>query len=147
MSYTQLLFHIIIGTKCHRPTIAEEDEKKLYSYILAVSRNKGAHVYRIGGMPNHVHILIGLPSTLAVASFVQMLKISKNNFMKEQQQLFPMFEGWRSEYFAATCSVNEKDKIIEYIKNQKQHHAKVLFKDEMINLLQYYGIEYNEQYL
>jgi len=76
-----------------------------------------------------------------------MLKISTNNYMKEHRPQFPMFEGWRSEYFAATCSLREKDKIIEYIKNQKTHHAKVCFKDELKQLLEEYGITYNEDYL
>ncbi len=98
-------------------------------------------------MPNHIHIFIGLPSTFAVADFVRMLKISTNNFMKEHLPDFPMFEGWRSEYFAATCSVRDKEAIIEYIKNQKQHHAKLSFKDELIIMLKHYGIEYNEAYL
>ena len=147
MSYTLLLYHIIIGTKLHRPTISENHERDLYSYILSFSKNKNCHLYRIGGMPNHIHIFIGLPSTFAVADFVRMLKISTNNFMKEHLPDFPMFEGWRSEYFAATCSVRDKEAIIEYIKNQKQHHAKLSFKDELIIMLKHYGIEYNEAYL
>ena len=147
MSYTLLLYHIVIGTKMHRPTITENNERDLYSYILSFSKNKNCHLYRIGGMPNHIHIFIGLPATFAVADFVRMLKISTNNFMKGHQPDFPMFEGWRSEYFAATCSIRDKDSIIEYIKNQKQHHAKMSFKDELIIMLKHYGIEYNEAYL
>ena len=66
--------------------------------------------------------------------------------MKEHLPDFPMFEGWRSEYFAATCSIRDKDAIIEYIKNQKRHHLSCAFQDELRELLAENGVDYNDDY-
>ena len=74
MSYTQTFYHIVLRTHCSIPAIAEDHERELYSYILGFINNKEAQLYRIGGMPDHVHLFVSLPATLAMSKFVQELK-------------------------------------------------------------------------
>ena len=74
MSYTQTSYHIILRTHCSIPAIVEDHERELYSYMLGFINNKGGRLYRIGGMPDHVHLFVSLPATLAMSKFVQELK-------------------------------------------------------------------------
>ena len=102
---------------------------------------------RVGGMPNHVHMLVSLPATVAVATFVHDMKLSTHQFFLQNKQDFPFFDGWTRSYCALTYSQNEKDKIIEYIKNQKQHHKKRSLVDEITRLLKEFSLQSNETYL
>ena len=103
-------------------------------------------VYRIGGMPDHVHLLVGLPSDLSVAKFVQELKSITSVWLKANPH-FPDFNHWGKEYAAFTYSAKEKDVVINYIKSQKEHHRVALFKEEYRKLIEESGLDVNEQYL
>ncbi len=75
MSYTQTFYHIILRTHRSIPAIAEEHERELYSYMLGFINNVGGRLYRVGGMPDHVHLFVSLPATLAMSKFVQEIKV------------------------------------------------------------------------
>lgn len=74
MSYVQSLYHIVFRTYASEPTIDELHERDLYAYLYTVAMERKVHVYRIGGMPDHIHMLIDIPSTDSLAGFVQHLK-------------------------------------------------------------------------
>jgi REP element-mobilizing transposase RayT len=97
-------------------------------------------------MPDHVHILVQLPATIAVADFVRDLKTATNVYLKENRDSFPKFDGWSRSYCALTYSQNEKDTIINYIKNQKEHHKRVSFRDELLGMLRESGVEVDMKY-
>ncbi len=118
------------------PAIAEEHETLLYRYIWGFIRNKGCWLYRIGGMPDHIHILLQLPTTLALADFMRGLKTATNKYMSLHRDCFPLFEGWGKSYCAITCSYIDKDKVIDYIARQKEHHRVVDFKEELNDIFQ-----------
>lgn len=118
MSYTRFLYHIVFRTKCSLNTIPESHEKDLYAYILGFVNNKNAVLYRIGGMPNHIHMLVDLPPMLSVASFMQELKIATSKWLKTNSE-FPDFQGWAEGYAAFTYSLKEKEIVINYIKKSK----------------------------
>lgn len=90
-------------------------------------------------------LFVTLPSTLAVAKFVQEIKSVTSIWLKESGR-FPRFDYWSREYAAFTYSIRDKDLIINYIRNQKEHHQTVSFQDEYRQLLIDNGIEINEQY-
>ncbi len=97
-------------------------------------------------MPDHIHIFSDLHPTICLAGYVKSIKVGSNTWMKESGK-FPMFNGWQDGYGAFTYCIKEKDTIIDYIKNQKEHHRKETFLDEYRHLLKENGIEFDEKYL
>ena len=145
MSYTTTFYHIIIRTRYSEPSIVVEHERELYAYMLGIARNLGCTVYRIGGMPDHVHLFVSLPSTLAIAVFVQRLKVSCTKWMKGHPG-FPEFKGWSHEYAAFSYGVRDKDKIVRYIMNQKEHHRQVSFAEEYHSFLEENAVAVDERF-
>jgi REP element-mobilizing transposase RayT len=96
-------------------------------------------------MPDHVHILTGLHSTLSLADFVRDLKTSTNSWLKNNEH-FPDFESWGEKYGAFTIFYQGKEKVIEYIKNQREHHRDESFTEEYRRLIKESGIEIDEKY-
>ncbi|MEE0805420.1 MAG: IS200/IS605 family transposase [Prevotellamassilia sp.] len=93
MSYTSLLYHIVFRTHCSVPTITEEYEKELYKFIYGFVKGKGCVLHRIGGMPDHIHLLLEIPPTYALSDFMRELKISARNYIEANAQLFPSLMG------------------------------------------------------
>lgn len=97
-------------------------------------------------MPDHIHLLVQLPPTLALADFMRDMKTSTHRYMREEREKFPLFAGWGKSYCALSCSMDGKDTIISYIKNQKEHHRGVTFHDELLTLLRDNGVEADMAY-
>jgi len=93
-TYTQLLFHVVFSTKNRERTLTDGKRDALYKYIWGIHSNLNCHLYRIGGVDDHVHILTGLPTTLAVAKYVQEIKAGSSHWLKSQSD-FPRFESWQ----------------------------------------------------
>lgn len=145
MSFTQLIYHIVFRTKYSIQAITERYETELYAYILGYMRNKGYHLYRIGGMPDHVHLLVSIPPSVSLSEFVRDLKASTSKMLRDNPR-FPNFQGWNNGYAAFTYSSNEKDMICNYIKNQKAHHKSRTFVDEYKEYAQSLGIAIDESH-
>ena len=141
MSYTQLIYHIVFRTKSSVPSLVVEHEQDLYRYIWGFIKNKGCILFRIGGMPDHIHLLVQLPPTLAVSDFMRDLKTATHHYMAVHKELFPAFCGWGKSYCALSCSSKEKDRVVNYIKNQKSHHQKKTFQEEVLELLRENGMD------
>ena len=147
MAYTQLNYHITFRPHCSVPAITEAYERDLYAYINGFCNNHSCKLIRINSMPDHMHILVALPPTMAVASFVHDLKIAAGNFLRAHPDKFPLFTGWAHGYYAGTCGYKEKEWVRRYIIRQKEHHKKKSYKQEIIRHLKKAGIEYDEKYL
>lgn len=145
MSYTSLLYHIVFRTKHGKNTIPEQHEKELYAYIMGIINNKKSILYRIGGTENHIHLLVDIHPTFAVSDFMKELKEYSSKWMSKNPS-FPDFKGWAVSFGAFTYNLNDKQTIIEYIKNQKEHHKTVSFEEEYRKLLIENGIEIDERY-
>ena len=140
MAYKQILYHIIFRTKFSDYSISPEYSMELYRYIWGLIKNKNCRLFQINGIENHIHILSDLHPSIALADFVKDIKVSSNKWMKNSGS-FPKFKGWAVGYCAFTYSHKEKDVLIQYIKNQKEHHKKVSFKEEISELFREYGIK------
>lgn len=145
-SYRQIYYHIVFGTKYSQPAIAEAHCEELYKYISGVIESKKSKLYRINSVEDHIHVLTDLHPSVSLADFVKDIKVSTSIWMKESGK-FPSFTGWQEGYGAFTCSVRSRDRIIDYIKNQKEHHKKKSFIDEYKGLLTEHEIEFDERYL
>ena len=147
MAYTKLIYHIVLRTYQGTRPIAEAHERDLYMYIYGFCKNHQCQLYRINGMPDHIHLLVNLHPSIAVASFVHDLKIATHNFMTANRDKYPLFEKWEQGYCALTYSEAEKERVIQYIIHQKEHHRSVSARDELMALLHECGVEYNEKYI
>ena len=145
-SYRQILYHIVFCTYDRENTIPQAYHEELFKYIWGVIKNRKGVLYRINGMENHIHILSDLHPTVALSDFIKEIKTASNTWMKSTGN-YPKFISWAEGYCALTYCYNDKDKILNYIKNQKEHHKKVSFEDEYRELLREHGIEWDEKYI
>ena len=145
-TYRQIYYQLVFGTKNRQPTIAKEYDVELYKYIYGVIKNKNCKLYRINGIEDHIHIFSDLRPSICLSDYVKDIKIASSLWMKECGK-FPAFSGWQDGYGAFTYSIRERDMIINYIKNQKEHHKAENFYDEFKRLLIENGIEFDEKYL
>jgi putative transposase len=145
-SYTQILYHIVFATKGRQPVLVKESREKLFRYVWGVLKNKECHLYRVNGVEDHLHILSSVHPSVALADLVREIKVSTSGWIKEGK-VFPDFDYWAEGYGAFTIGWNERDAVIEYIKNQEEHHRKVSFRQEYIEMLKKFGVKYREEYL
>lgn len=145
-TYTQILYQIVFSTKHRNPVLIKENRNELYKYIWGILENKKCHLYRIGGVEDHIHIVTHIHPALAPASLIKDIKVSSSIYIKEKN-LFKGFEGWQIGYGAFTYSVKEKDMLIEYVKNQEEHHSKKTYKEELVEILKEQRVEFDENYL
>lgn len=146
MSYTNLVCHIVFGTKGRRNSIPEAFEEDLYQYIGGIIRNKNGHQIEIGGTSNHIHILSSLHPTHSISEVVRDIKANSSRFMKDEIATIDTF-NWQSEFGAFSVSESNVQDVRTYIQNQKQHHRGMTFQDEFKRLLDNHGIDYDEEFL
>ena len=144
-SYRQHLYHLVFRTKDSLPTIKQDHVNELYAYMTGIIKHKNSHLYRINGVENHLHILTDIHPSIAPADFMREVKASSSLWMKSSG-LFPAFKGWAVGYGSFTCSYMDMDRLIDYVKNQQEHHKKITFEEEYRILLQEYGIIPDERF-
>lgn len=144
-SYRQHLYHIVFRTKDSLPSISKDHSNDLYAYITGIIKHKKSFLYRINGVENHLHILADMNPAIAPIDFVKDIKVSTSIWMKKSN-LFPAFNGWAVGYGSFTCSYRDLAGLIGYIKNQQEHHKKILFEDEYRKLLLEYGIKPDDKF-
>ncbi|HYX06149.1 MAG TPA: IS200/IS605 family transposase [Bacteroidales bacterium] len=144
-SYRKILYHIIFRPKMSERVLTIEYTSRLYEYISGIIKNKKCYLYQINGTEDHIHLLSDLHPSLALADYIREIKTSSSIWLKSQST-FPKFKGWADGYAAVTCSYSERSRLIEYIKNQREHHKKVSFEEEYRAILNEYGIKIDERY-
>ena len=145
-SYRQILYHIVFCTYNREEVIPYDQQEALYKYIWGIIKKRNCVLYRINGMENHIHILSDLHPTIALTDFIKEIKTASNLWMKETGN-YPQFDSWAEGYCALTYTYRDKEMIVNYIKNQKEHHKKVSFEDEYKALLKEHGVEFDERYI
>ena len=145
-TYTQILYQIVFSTRNREPCLHPDNRPELFKYISGIIKNNKSHLYRINGVEDHLHIVTHLHPTIALSDFVKDIKVASSIKIKETSW-FKNFPGWQDGYGGFTYSIKEKDRLIEYVKNQEEHHKKISFRDEFIDLLHEHAIEFDEKYL
>lgn len=130
MSKTRSLHHIVFATKHREMTIPEDYKRELYAYILGITRNRGCHLIRINGIGNHIHILLDVHPSVALADIVKTVKQWSSHWLKNNPR-FPMFEGWGKGYYAVSLGVDGMEGCRQYIIGQEAHHLKSDLLNEM----------------
>lgn len=145
-TYTQSLYQIVFSTKNRNRTLTKDNREELFRYIWGILKNQKCHLYRIGGVEDHIHIITHIHPSIAVSTLVKDLKLASSDYIKNQK-LFPGFKAWQVGYGAFTYSISDKDRLVEYVKNQEAHHHIKTFNEELIELLNEHHIEFDEKYM
>ena len=143
MSYVQNIHHVVISTKNREMTIPTEHTEKLYQYITGIIKNKQCNLLAIGGIPNHIHLLVEVHTQLSTSSLIGEIKRCSSVWMKSDGH-FPLFQGWGKEYASFSASYGHCGVLKDYILNQQVHHADKRFEDEYRRLILKNGLVYYE---
>ena len=144
-TYTQILYQIVFSTKYRERTMIKKERPELFKYIAGVLKNKDCHLYRINGVDDHLHIITDLHPSVALADLVKDIKLSSTKLIKEGN-IFPNFGGWQDGYGGFTYHIDALDNLIEYVKNQEEHHRIKTYEDEFRELLKEHKIQFDEKY-
>lgn len=145
-TYSQIYIQIVFAVQNRNALIDLSWEDELYKYITGIIQNKNQKLISINGMPDHIHILIGMRPTCNLSDLVREIKKSSNTFINEKK--FSKFRfKWQEGFGAFSYSHSQLGNVISYIQNQKKHHQKVSFKEEYLEFLEKFEIEFDGDYL
>lgn len=144
-THTSLYFHLVFSTKDRLPIIANDWRSKLHAYLGGIVRNLKGVALAVGGIDNHVHLLVSLKATHCLSDFMRELKASSSGWVHREIGLKSF--AWQVGYGAFTVSPNNIERVKNYVLNQEEHHRKQSFEDEYKGLLNVAGINYDEKYL
>jgi putative transposase len=146
-TYTQFLFQLVFGSKDHLPFLSSENQGVLFGYIAGVLKRKSCHSYIVGGVSNHIYIITHIHPTIGPAYLIKDIKEATHVLMCRESSLFQHFPGWQVGYSGFTYHISSKDSLINYVKNQAEHHKTISYKNELIKFLNEHKIDYKEEYL
>jgi len=139
------MIHAIVRTYKSEQTLPTDDKIKfLYQEMWGIIKNKKGYLYRINSMPDHVHLLFTMPATISLSEFMQALKGSSSKIIKTKEG-FENFKAWGEGYAALSKSIEDKQKIINYIISQQEHHKTVSFRDEYTAFIKEMGLDFDER--
>jgi len=145
-TYTSLHYHIVFSTKNRTRWIMPEIEQRIWAYLGGIAKENKMKPIQIGGVEDHVHVLLGAPAVLAPSKIAQLIKGGSTGWIHDT---FPMMKGfgWQDGYGAFTVSKSNVPEVAAYILDQRVHHRVKSFQEEYLLLLKKHGIEYDERYL
>ena len=141
-----LLVHVIFSTKNREPFITEAVEADLYAYLGGILKNNQCRLLAAGGAEDHVHLLISQSKNIALSELLMDLKKDSSVWIKQKGKSFQNFH-WQDGYAGFSISKSDVPGLKKYIANQKEHHRKRTFQEELIQFLNEFEMEYNERYL
>jgi len=145
-SFTRCLFHCVWSTKNREPYLTPDLRDRLWPYLGGIAKQNQIKMLAIGGAVDHVHILLSLPATLAVAKAMQLLKGNSSKWIRET---FPKMHSfaWQEGYGAFSVSISGVEPTIAYVRTQTEHHRKRSFREEFASMLRKHGLAYEESML
>ncbi len=145
-TYTQNYVHLVFAVKHREALLTEDIRDKVFSYISGVVTSLKHKAIAVDGVSDHVHIFIGLHPDVSISATVRDIKRASSTFINEEKLSRKKF-AWQEGYGSFTYSRSHVSRVYHYIKNQKRHHQKKTFKDEYLEFLKKYEIDYDEKYL
>ncbi len=137
--------HFVFSTKNREPWIPAEVADRLYPYLGGLARTVGCRLVRVGGMPDHIHLLVSLGREVALADAMRVLKANSSGWAHEAFPDLPF--AWQAGYGAFAVSASHVERVVAYIDDQAEHHRNMTFQDEYRALLRRHGLEWDERYV
>ncbi|MGZ5432902.1 MAG: IS200/IS605 family transposase [Thermoanaerobaculia bacterium] len=144
-THTSLHYHLVFSTRERVPSIRPDIRERVHSYLGGVIRGMGGTPLEVGGIADHVHLVIGLKPTHVLADVMRVLKGDSSKWV--HMELGVRDFAWQDGYGAFTVSKSAVDAVREYVRNQEEHHRKRTFQEEYLEFLEKMAIEYDERYL
>lgn len=145
-TYSQLYIHIVFAVKGRQNLIATVWKDEIYKFITGIITNKQQKLIAINGMPDHIHILIGLKPDKSISDLVRDIKANSSKFINNQNWINGKFE-WQTGFGAFSYSHSQLTNVINYIHNQQEHHKTKTFKEEYLEFLKLFNVEFKNEYL
>ncbi len=145
-TFTSLHYHVIFSTKNRELLIHQDIEQRVWSYLGGIARENDMKALLVGGIENHLHLLLGIPAALSVSKALQLIKGGSSGWMKENLPGMGSF-AWQDGYAAFTVSKSQVPEVEEYIRGQREHHRVKTFEEEYRTFLDRHEIDYDEEYV
>ncbi len=145
-TYSQVYLQFVFAVKNRQCLINPKHNDELQKYITGIVQNRKQKMLAINNMPDHLHLLVGFGTTMSMADFMEEVKSISSKFINEKEWIRGKFE-WQRGYGVFSYSRSQIDSVINYISNQQEHHKRRSFKDEYLNFLEKFKVEYDEKFL
>ena len=145
-TYTQIYLHVVFAVEGRQNLIAAEHNEELQKYITGIVTAQRHKLIAINNMPDHLHLLVGLRPDAALSDLVRDVKAGSSKFINEKRLVMGRF-SWQEGFGAFSYARSQLGAVIRYIQNQQEHHAKKSFRDEYLELLEKFGVEYDRKYI
>lgn len=145
-TYSQLNIHCVFAVKGRQNFITKNFRDDLHRYIAGILKGDGSYPLAVNGWTDHVHAFFELPVKMAVSDQMRMVKASSSKWINDNNLIRGKF-NWQEGYGAFSYSKSQRDSVIKYIINQEDHHRKISFREEYLDLLKKFEIPFENQYL
>lgn len=145
-TYSQIYIQIVFAVKGRDNLISTRWKHDLYKYITGIITNEGQKLIAINGMPDHIHILVGLKPTKALSELVRDIKANSSRFINDNKWVLGKFE-WQEGFGAFSYSHSQIPNVVKYIENQEEHHKVKTFREEYLEFLKLYDVDFKPEYV
>jgi putative transposase len=145
-TFVSALYHCVFSTKGRRRLITENLQDRLWPFMGGIAREQGLKALAIGGVEDHVHLLLSLPATISIAKTIQLVKGASSKWVHDTFREHGSF-AWQEGYGAFSVGISQADPTIAYIRSQPEHHRQTTFQEEFRMFLAKHQIEYDERYV
>ena len=145
-TYSQVYLQFIFAVKGRQSLINHRYNEELQKYIVGIAQMRKQKVLAINNVPNHLHLFVGFTTTMSMADFMEEVKSVSSKFINEKGWISGKFE-WQRGYGVFSYSRSQIDRVIKYVMNQQEHHKKVTFKEEYLDFLKKFQVDYDARYL
>ena len=143
---SNLVYHVVFSTKNREPLLIPAVRDDLYRYIAGIVKKEKGVLIQIGGMPDHLHLVVKLNPAHSLSDVMKNIKAGSSKWINDQKMVMGRF-GWQEGYGAFTISESQLSGVIQYVKEQESHHRTLSFKDEFVLFLKRHRIEYDDRYI
>lgn len=145
-TYTQIYIQIVFAVKGRQNLIPKEHREELHRIITGIVSNRNQKLFAIFAMPDHVHLLVSVSPNILISDLVRDIKAGSSKFINDKNWIMGKF-NWQEGYGAFSYSKSNIDRVVKYILNQEAHHQKKTFKEEYLDFLRKFAIDFDEKYV
>ena len=142
-SFTSVVVHYVWSTKNRKPSLHSKLRERLWSYLGGIARENKMRLVAVGGVADHLHVLVSLPANISIAKAVQLLKGNSSKWIHETFSEIHSFR-WQEGYGAFSVGLSAIERTVVYIWDQDEHHRKRSVREELATILRKHGFEFNQ---